>query len=56
MLTATAPAPLTDLPDPPKLKPRAADAPTDTALILFRLTIAVGDAVDPAGTGSNRMV
>ena len=49
VLTATAPAPLKARPEPPPLMPMAAEAATDTALMLLRETTAVEAAADPLG-------
>ena len=49
VLTATAPAPLKAKPEPPPLMPMAAEAATDTALMLLRATTAVEAAEEPAG-------
>ena len=49
VLRATAPAPLKARPEPPPLMPMAAEAATDTALMLLRATTAVDAAEEPAG-------
>ena len=49
VLTATAPAPLNAKPEPPPLMPMAAEAATDTALMLLRATTAVEAADEPSG-------